>query len=304
MIADKIKRYCGDVENRKDIPAWLKARTAAKIIASMSRNFGDEERKPREYWGASSPFYCPRRMMLTRTTEGEPTEERSYRTFFNGDMIEEAMGTLAHLAGVPLAYPSEEHPEQLEVTGTLGGVEVTAHIDYAVKDPSHGLIPIDAKSMSDFGFRKFNAQPEAWVAEEEMGYVAQICVQAELIRQNDLGSGRKAAILGMSKNTGHVGEIWVDVTHARLKPIGEALRIAEEARIDRAMPDRPDWTRVVTRKNVKMPDGTRGNVLEVDQDRKTSPMGWRCGYCPQRFNCWEGFETVVVSNKPQLRRVI
>jgi len=57
----------------------------------------------------------------------------------------------------------------------------------------------------------------------------------------------------------------------------------------------------VPRQNVKLPDGEKGDCLELDM--KADPQAFRCSYCDHTARCWPGFEVVPLT-KPVWRKAV
>lgn len=331
MIVPAITEYLDSTG--EDVAPDTVERFLPRLIRTFNRNLGVKEGPRRRPISASLPWYCPRRCLYDITGQpGEATTGRSRMTFLLGDVYQVATDIAAEQAGVTFAYP-DESGEELELEWEVDGHKVVAHIDHAIKVEGEGLVAVDSKSMSDYSFqraRKAAVDASAdWWERERWGIVAQLRFYAWGLKVLGLGTGKRSIIVGVNKNTGHLVQIEVPECPDTIAVFERAIPLLANARdawdahkaehpdavLDEAsgfLLPRPGWANAIRLKgNNKRPDGTKGPVWEVDQDKeRTGDQGWRCGYCKWNTGegvdghpgCWEGFRAIVVSGKPKLRK--
>ena len=340
MIVDRIAEYM-ETQGR-EIPPEVMAIAMKRLQWTIKRNLGEQEERSRaRNISGSLAWFCPRRAYYQLTgAEQEKLTGRARMTFMMGDVLQATVDVLATLAGVEFAYPDAEG-EELELRQDIGGVEVVGHVDHALRIEGEGLVVLDSKSMADYGFGEFEKaarDPEAdWWRKEKLGYIAQIRFYMMLVRMAGLGTGERAAFIGINKNNGKMAELWVKRDEAMEQMFLRAIPVLAEARqryfsardlvvgqvleqggslaeADAAgsavtrdeahgLLPRAKWAKTVEVSNVKLPDGSRGRGLEVCTDKElTDGNGWRCNYCPFTAQCWPGFELVPMSSGPVWRK--
>lgn len=341
MIVDRIYEY---LESRgQKLPQDVVDFALKRVERTVRRNLGElEDRsRPRQISG-SLAWYCPRRAYYQLTgAEQQQLTARARVTFLMGDVLQACIDVLSTMAGVVFEYP-DSAGDELELRDTISGVEVVGHVDHALRTNQDGLLVVDSKSMSAYGFDEFkaaatNPEHEYW-KKERWGYLAQVRFYAMLVRRLGLGTGERSILLAICKNTGHMAEMIVprdpEVEDAFLRAIprlgaaraqyqaareavvatvlanGGTVEAAEKAaaavpRVEATgLLPRASWANAVEVGIVKLPDGSRGKAMEVDTDsERTRGNGWRCNYCPFVTKCFEGFELVPMS-KPVYRKAL
>lgn len=183
--------------------------------------------------------------------------------------------------------------------------------------------------------------PTSWWSVNRWAYLAQLRFYMWLLELEGLGSGERGFFLGINKNTGHLAEVWVERDPATIAMFERAIPIlvGARARYDQAanavretalangatdeeaaeavaavplteahgLPPVPRWHRIVRQEGSnKRPDGSKGPVLELDTDKKTTQgQGWRCSYCPWVLACHgKGWGAVPMSRGVKFRKAI
>lgn len=294
MIVDKIMDYLGG--NLTEADDARLAVVADRVAKSLKRNMTKTERsaKPRGL-SASSPWYCGRRVLYElNNTDRAPLNPRSRIAFLMGDTLEVVGIELARLAGVDVISPGPDG-RQHEAVVTVGGNPVACHLDMTIRDVAGREIPVDWKSMADYGFGEFeraSQDPEAkWWTEERFGYLAQLRIYMKAIE------APYGIFVAVNKNTGVLAELHVKPDAAFDEEIAQRSKKIVEWIGKKETPPRPTWATSIVKegKNLR-PDGTEGPVEEV--------QAWRCGYCPFISTCWSGFGLVPLKSKPVWRRAV
>ena len=293
MIVDRIYAYLGG-ELAQANAAFLDTATQA-FRRSLVRNLTDHRDEERRHLSASSPWYCTRRILYgMRGAERAPFAPRSRLAFLMGDVLEATGVMLTRLAGVDVLSPSLDGIQK-SCTLKIAGAEIVGHIDMTVKDPNGIEIPVDWKSMADYGFAEFEAairDPSSkWWTEERWGYLTQLRTYMKAER------APYGVFVGINKNTGHMAELHVPPDPTWEQEMETRVAFVEARKPIPEMPPRPSWalTEVKTGDNLRA-DGSKGGVEEV--------KAWRCGYCPFVAACWEGFALVPLKAKPVWRKAI
>lgn len=270
--------------------------TAARFFrASLSRNFTAQPQEERKHLSASSPWYCARRVLYGLNGAAKVEQNpRSRLTFTMGDLVEQMGVLLTRLAGVDVVSPAADGTQ---AGGTLSvcGEEIRYHLDMEIRESGNVVVPVDWKSMADWGFSEFSDAildpAHKWWTEERWGYLAQLRIYLKA-RGADHGY-----FVGVNKNTGHMAEMLVTEDPAWWEEFEGRVKYLSSARTATALPPRPSWavSEIKPGKN-KRPDGSDGPVEEVKH--------WRCGYCPFVGVCWEGFGLVPLKSKPVWRKAV
>lgn len=293
MIVDKIETYLrGELASPPDEALD----TAARFFrASLSRNLTSQPADDRRHLSASSPLYCAKRILYgLRGAEKVEQNPRSRLAFTMGDMVEQMGVLLTRLAGIDVLSPAAD--------GTQEGGEIKAagqavkwHADMVIRDGSGAEIPVDFKSMAEYGFGEFQSacvDPQhKWHAEERWGYVSQLMVY---MRAKDAPYG---LFVGVNKNTGHLAEMQVPWDPRWWKEYEDRIRFVMAHQAAGSLPARPPWATTETKPGDNLrADGSKGAVEEVRH--------WRCNYCPFVGTCYEGFSLVPLKAKPAWRKAV
>lgn len=215
----------------------LRTRLRKKTPSSGEQvlRFSSLGKKDRQLWYAAN-----------KPETAEETPPKALLKFLYGDLIEVLIIFLAKEAG------HEVTDEQLEVNedGVVG------HIDCLIDG-----IPVDVKSASPYGFKKF--ENGTFVFDDPFGYVQQLSGYA-----NNLGKTDRAGFLAVEKVDGSICFAEIDEYTIRgnePKPRIDDLRsvINRPEPPVRCYPDKPD--------------GKSGNrKLDIG-----------CSYCPYKYECWK-----------------
>lgn len=285
MIVNKIEDYL----RARPTPdaarlAWAEAILAGDALDSFRRNFiqpTTENGKGRASVTLSSHFYCPRDIHYSLAkTPKEPPAPRAYLAFHLGDNVEQMIVALAVLAGVPLRWPQPDG-KQAVVERVVDGDRLVGHVDAVVEDGG-GLVPVECKSMSEFGWDKSKAEG----VDDTFGYVSQLTNYMAAM------GVKRGLFVGVNKSTGHCFEEEIGLDADLL-----ARNDAAYAAAKRGLPDRPAWAKVtaMTAKSATSGD-KKVPIEEIDSVR--------CGYCGFRPVCWPGYEQVIISGRPKYRRAV
>ncbi len=290
MIADLIKRGLrGEIRPTPERIAWAMGILKGEGEGSFSRNFIDPATgvppAPRAPVTGSSNFYCARTLAYKMSGEPEKViEGRSRNAFWIGDAVHAMVKAQAVLFGAPVVYPKADGVEHV-VSVVLAGDTIRGHVDLVVEIDG-ALIPVEIKSMSDYGFKKATSAIAKGKpgTENTFGYVDQLQVYIHA-----MGAPR-GLFIGVNKSTGHIYDEWVAADPAAFRRIDASYAVAMEAAARGTLPARPPWAseRVV-----------RGNKNKP----WTSELEHvRCEFCTHRASCWPGHEAVVVGNRARWRR--
>ena len=294
MIVNEIYRYLGGdlvTADDKTIETALRS-----FRVSLVRNLTKKpESQNRRGVSASSPWYCQRRILYeVRDTERVPFAPRSRLAFLMGDTVEAFGIFLTRLAGVQILTPSLDGKQE-SVEADFDGRKVPGHIDMTVWDGGGAVIPVDWKSMADYGFKEFEQatrDPSAkWWTEERWGYLTQLRVYMKA-KGSPYG-----VFVGVNKNTGHMAEMHVPPDPSwEVEMSGRVAAVAETI-ASGALPERPSWATVSLKAGLnERADGSKGAVEEIDH--------FRCGYCPFVKTCWTGFDLVPLKSAPKWRKAV
>lgn len=305
MIVDRILKYLESPSVRVEDTVLNAAELAFGRSIVRNLTVDSEERTPRI--SPSGPWYCPRRYhyMLTSAAK-EDLSARSRMAFTLGDTVEAISIILMRLAGVKLLSPTEDG-EQKKVSAVISGVPVDGSLDGSLQYGEHGEIPLDVKSMADYGFKEFQkacTDPKApWWNRERFGIVFQLRLYKRIMKEMGLSDGQHGIFVGVNKNTGHLAECWVGPSDDD-KLVDRAVASIAKNLETGGVPDRPSWSKTFVRHGSNLlPDKTKGPCLEIDTDKKrTNDHGWRCNYCPFTEVCYPGFGVVPLSGGPKYRK--
>lgn len=291
MIADRIIDYLrGDLSEAPDSMLDV---AASMFRASLKRNLTAAPREERRHISASSPWYCARKMLYgMRGAESVPLNPRARIAFTMGDTLEQMAVILARLSGVEVLSPAPDGTQE-SATIQIAGREVSCHLDATIRGPSGEVVPVDVKSMADYGFGEFEQairDPGAkWWMEERWGYLTQLRIYM-LAKQAEYG-----LFLAINKNTGLPAELMVSRDPEWEREIAQRMAFVNEHDAAGTTPPRPPWATTVTKSGDNLrPDGSKGAVEEISS--------WRCNYCPKVATCFEGFSLVALKSKPAWRR--
>lgn len=273
MIVDRLEDW-----TRDGMPSDANREALARIIMeaaarqALSNFLPNAPKEPRPPVTLSSHFYCPRQIHYDLTgADKEALAPRAYDAFAYGHAVEALVVAKCVLAGLPVEYPSANNGQfrgNLVFDGDplRGSVDMVLNVDGV-------RIPVEIKSMADFGFDK--AKKEG--VENTFGYLDQLQNYIAMLK------APYGIFICVKKSTGHMIE-------QHVKPDEAAVARAEQAyaAAKRGLPPRPEWA---TTRVVASPGGKVERVEDV-----------RCGYCSRRAVCWEGFDQAVVSGKPVWQR--
>jgi hypothetical protein len=221
-------------------------------------------------------------------------------TFLVGDVLEQTVIFLARMAGVPILSPAVGE-EQEGVAVDVDGLPVVGNMDLVVAGPGGVQIPVDVKSMSEFGFKEFERailDPKHvwWTDDPRSGnrwsYLTQLRFYM-MAKKSDHG-----IFVAVDKNTGHMAEMHVTPDPMWDSEFRARARYIKALQESGAIPPRPSWavTDVKSGANER-PDGSKGPVEEIKV--------WRCaGYCPHTKTCWPGFDVVPLASGPKWRKAV
>lgn len=275
MIVDKLEDWTRSgmptTANREAYARNIMEHAARQALNNFIPTAPKEERPPVTL---SSHFYCPRQIYYDLNgADKEAPAPRAYDAFAFGHTVEALAVAKCILAGLPVEYPSI-NTGQLRGKLVFDGDPLRGSVDMVLNIDGVS-IPVEIKSMADFGFDK--AKKEG--VENTFGYLDQLKNYIAML------NAPYGIFLCVKKSTGHMFEQRVEADPEAVKRNEDSYRAAKAG-----LPDRPDWakTRVVA--------APGGKVERVDDVR--------CGYCSRRAVCWEGFDQAVVSGKPVWQRPI
>lgn len=300
MIVDVVEKYLGG--DRAKVDEAVLSHAMQGIERSFVRNLTDHEREHRVGIHASSAWYCARRMVydLDPTAPREALQPRARMTFLMGDVLEQTVIFLARMAGVPILSPAPG-AEQESVRLMVEGCEVVGNMDMTVQGPDGSEIPVDVKSMSEYGFKEFerailDPSHPWWSADPKNGnrwaYLTQLRFYMMAKR------APHGIFVAVDKNTGHMAEMHVAPDPSWEVEFRERAKYLLSWTMQKGLPPRPAWATTKTLPgNNQRPDGSKGPVEEIEV--------WRCaGYCPHTKSCWPGFGVVPLASKPVWRKAV
>lgn len=258
MIVDAITAYL-EAENTTVDDALLDE--GARIFRSAVRRQLVREEKAFRV-SPHNVGQCPRKLSyLAHGYARKPLNARTRMTFLYGDLVELLLVTFAKAAGCPI---------------TTGDREVQTEVGRGYIDADYeGGLPVEVKSMSDIGFRKFEKDG----IDDMWGYLSQLQCY---MRAKGADRG---IVVGVRKSTGHMHEEIVSRADEKYLPIVKAAQEAVATHPD--MLCRPVWAmdslKLLTRKK---------------QYEITDP---RCRYCDCIDSCWPGVQTEFLSKGPVFR---
>lgn len=201
---------------------------------------------------------CARKLWyeINEPDKAEPSEPWLYIKFLFGDIIEQLVVFLAKTAG----HSVTDEQKELVVDGVPG------HTDGRIDGT-----PIDVKSASGYGFKKF--QSGVTKSDDAFGYLTQLGLY-----NHALGNGSNpAAFVAFDKST---GEIAVD-THDDLSSVDYHALIEERKAI-------------VT--GTEPP--ARGFTDEAYGASGNRSLRINCAYCPFKRHCWPSLRAFSYSRGP------
>ena len=201
---------------------------------------------------------CARKLWYEVNTpdKSEPSHPSLYIKFLFGDIIEQLVLFLAKTSGHTLTNEQEE----LVIDGVPG------HTDGKLDG-----VPIDVKSASGYGFKKFVSGIKR--PDDAFGYLNQLGLY-----NYSLGNdGGDAAFVAMDKSS---GEIAVDV-HSDLGDINYHDLIAQRKKVV-SLPEPP-------------PRGFSDEEMGSSGNRK---LKVNCAFCSYKSTCWSGLKGYNYSNGP------
>lgn len=221
---------------------------------------------------------CEKQLWYSVNTpnDGEELHKHVYSKFLIGDILEEVMLFLAEQSG----HKVEGRQDELEIRGIKG------HRDAVIDG-----VPTDAKTASQFSFKKFEdgLKPE----DDGFGYLTQIQSYMEASKDDPLVTDKeRGAFFVFNKVT---GEMVLDIHKKWEIPLEEVYEhkkavVASETPPERAFEPEPM--------------GKSGNMK----------LGFQCAYCPFKNTCYTGLRTFIystgpvylteVSNKPKVPELI
>lgn len=278
MIVDKLEDWV-----RAGMPTTPERVERARALmhkhADMALgNWSGEPEEYRPLVTLSSSFWCPRKIHydLMRAPK-EPVAPRALDAFGIGQMVEAMLVSKCILAGLPVKYPTPDggqYRHHMLVAGQL----LRGSVDMVLEDEGGRLIPVEVKSMADFGF---DSTKRSGKVDDMFGHAGQL---GRYIHLMDAPYGIYVAV---KKSTGHALEIHLQRDDAVLAEAEASLKAARQG-----LPERPEWAKTKAIAGCEQIDSVR------------------CGYCPYRSangefpGCWPGFEQSIVSGKPVYRRAI
>ena len=273
-IVDRLEEWIrGGMISTPEREAWGRSIMESAAQHALNNWVPGAPREDRPKVTLSSHFYCPRELHYALIgADKEDPAPRAFDAFAIGVMVEAMAVAKCVLAGLDVVYPTPDG-KQFRDTIMLGGDPIRGSVDMVIRDADGTLIPIEVKSMADYGH---DVAKRSGV-ENTFGYVDQLQHYIAMMK------APYGVFLAVRKSTGHTIQQIVKADSAVIAA-SEKAYIAAKA----GLPPRPDWA--VT-KTVASPGGKVERIDSV-----------RCGYCSRRAVCWEGFEQAVVSGKPVWQR--
>lgn len=275
MIVDRLETWVRD--GMPTTPERI-ARAEAIVGAAARQAIGNFipawEPEARPKVTLSSHFYCPRQIHYALNgVEKEAPAPRAFDAFAIGQQVEGVLVAKCILAGLPVKWP-DESGKQFRSSLEWDGDSLRGSVDM-VLDIEGALIPVECKSMSEYGFDK--AKKEG--VEDTFGYVGQLQNYIAMLQ------APYGIFVGVSKSTGHAFE-----QHVKPDPAHVARNRESYISAKRGLPERPGWATV---KVVKAPGGAVTQIEAV-----------ACNYCAYKAACFPGYEQTVVSGKPVWRKPV
>ena len=266
MIVDKINVYLSETNTKVDDHLRYQIEKLAGL--AFQRQFmGEHESKP-GILRLSKAGKCPRQIAYAfygYEIKGKEIDSRAKIVFFQGDLVELMMMSLARLAGCNVVGTGFN---QITVGVPILGKEgndstiVEGHPDGFLID--NGVKLTECKSMASYSYERFE------VGEIDDGYKAQINMYLE-------GTGLDECILvAMNKDNGVLGEMLI-------KKDPKIVKNAKDGFSD----------------VLKSTKGFLPNPMYVADEKGTYP--WQCLYCAYHGWCKTNAEKVLVGRSYKLR---
>lgn len=231
MIVDKIQAYLERTEQTLDdalLIAMQKEKFNVEKLAGLSFERQFLQREPSVSQGKlrlSASGKCARQLAYSYhgiPVEGKEMDARAKVIFFQGDMVEMMLGSLAKLAGANLTSTGMQ---QAVVELNINGVIIKGHADGILVLPGE-MILVEFKSMSDYGFERF----EKGIVDD--AYLAQANSYME-------GLGLKRVLfVAQNKNSGVLKELLFERNEGIITLVKQNLELVLESSKE-SLPRRP-----------------------------------------------------------------
>lgn len=263
MIADKINEYLS--KNETTINEHLAYQIEKLAGFAFRRQFMTEGSDRSGIISLSSAGKCPRQIAysyLGFEKNGKELDGRGRITFFQGDLVELTLMTLARLAGCPIVATGLN---QIKVSVKIGDKEVDGHPDgFLISDDGARLV--ECKSMSSYAFERFENE------EIDDAYYAQINMYLEAVNLDE------CIMIAMNKDNAIVKERIVYRDPIIINKLKEKLAALL----------------IITKETMPSPPA------EFNADAK-GYFPWNCLYCAYWGHCRVGAQRVLVGKSYKLK---
>lgn len=264
MIAEQISAYLADTNST--VNEHLAYQIEKLAGYAFRRQFMTQAEERTGIITLSSAGKCPRQIaygLHGLPRNGKEIDGRGRLTFFQGDLVELTLMTLARLAGCPIVGTGLN---QITVKVRIGETDIIGHPDGFLISPD-GTRLVECKSMSSYAFERFER------GEIDDGYYAQMNMYLEGTNLNE------CVMLAMNKDNAIVGESIVYRDPILINKIKEKLAAVL----------------ISTKENLPAPPP------ELDADGK-GLYPWNCLYCAYWGNCRVGAQKVLVGKSYKLKK--
>lgn len=263
MIADKISEYLSDTNSTVNEHLAYQIEKLAGF--AFRRQFMTEASDRTGILSLSGAGKCPRQLAygyLGFEKNGKEIDGRGRITFFQGDLVELTLMTLARLAGCPIVGTGFN---QITVSVPINDKVIEGHPDgFLISSDMTRLV--ECKSMSSFAFERFENE------EIDNAYYAQINMYLEATNLDE------CVMIAMNKDNAVVKERIVYRDPLIINKIKENMAKVLIATKD-TMPAPPEELR---------PDGK-------------GYYPWNCLYCAYWGHCRVGAQRVLVGKSYKLK---
>jgi hypothetical protein len=262
MIADKINEYLKSSSETVNDHLCYQIEKLAGF--AFKRQFMNEQQDRKGFISLSSAGKCPRQLAYVYhgfPQNGKELDGRSRITFFQGDLVELTLMTLARLAGCNIVGTGFN---QITVRLPVGEVILQGHPDgFLIEDKTR---LVECKSMSSYGFERFEQ------GEIDDSYYAQINMYLEAVNMDE------CVMIAMNKDNAIVKDciVYRDpvLINKLINKLGAVLKTTADT-----LPNPPE----------ELAPDAKGNY------------SWQCLYCSYWKTCRPGAQKVLVGKSWKLK---
>lgn len=267
IFSERINQFL--LSEGKSIDELLLKEAATRTVTAFRRQLMEDRETAPGVIRMSAAGHCQRRQWYNyKGFKGEPLQARTHMVFLHGDMLEVALSVLGRLAGWNLlGKPDGE--DEIQLDGVKG------HPDDLLQY-EEDMILVEYKSMSDYGFKKFEEEG----IDDLFGYQSQASAYCEALNVDQY------ILCAVCKSTGKIADrVYEKCVQkvARTRERWETIKRSEEAP---AREHEPEPELVYNR-----------STKSYDQTGRMK-LGVFCSYCGHREQCFPGLQMEIKSGKP------